>query len=503
MNALSCWRPLFLKELRTRMRTRAATVAANLYVVALAVALAFVFLGSDGFGSASGSAVGRAMFAFVALVHAAFVGVVCPLLAASLVTGEREQKTFDSLCAAPVSAGSLLGAKLLSVAVYFFALQCMTLPMMSISFILGGVSPEVVAVVAALTAAFTFFSGAVGLYASCRFRRSIASVPAAGIAVLVGAVVAVAVGPDDTVLGAFTPAAIKVLVGDSDAAVFFGASFDPWPLSLALMILGAAVLFEMARQRMLFARERRPVLARLLVLVLAALALAFECGLRVDASPEDNCDTIPNVTAVLLVFLFFAAPWLGARRRAVAENLPPPGPGGPGRVARLLLDGRVFLTLLLLVCAAGLAWTVETAGHRGMGDDQSPWLPFLGVVVPCAFAWLRFAERLTARCAPARRPVFAGIAYAVCGALAGIPAYLDGAGIKAGGLMLLASPLVVGSRILDYLEEDSLPMRLVRGHNPVWVSVAIFITVAIVLWLIPLRRPSIAPASGREEHQAE
>ena len=497
MSAPSCWRSLFLKELRVRMRSRAATVAANLYVVALALVLAFVFRLSDGFDDAAGSKVGREMFKFVALIHMAFAGMVCPLLAASLITGEREQKTFDSLCAAPVAAASLLGAKLMSVVVYFLALQCVTLPMMSISFILGGVTPAAVAVATTLTAAFTVFVGAAGLYASCRFRRSIASVPAAGIGVLAGVFLAANEGLGSMAISAVTPAAFTAVAEESSPRLFFGTLLDPWLASLVLMILGAALLFEMARQRMLFERERRPVLARLLFVVLAAVALAFECGGRVRGGFCGNSSGIPAAFQAMLVFLFFAAPWLGARRAALTGSLPRAGPGRPGLVSRLMLDGRFVLALLLLVCAGCLAWTVETDGGCRDAPELSPWVLFLGIVVPCAISWLRFAELLTGHCAPSRRPVFGGVAYAVCGALAIIPLYLNEAGIKAGGLMVLATPLSVASRYEYHMDAESLPVRLAHGHHPVWLSVALFAAVAVVLWLVPLRRRAAAVALSR------
>jgi ABC-type transport system involved in multi-copper enzyme maturation permease subunit len=108
-------------------------------------------------------------------VQVLLVTFIGPAFTAGAVSGERERQTFDLLRTTLLSADSFVLGKLISALSYTFLLVLVSIPLQSIAFLLGGLSPvelilsEVLILVAAVTYALY------GLWCSAAMRSTLAA----------------------------------------------------------------------------------------------------------------------------------------------------------------------------------------------------------------------------------------------------------------------------------------------------------------------------------------
>lgn len=171
--------PVVIKELRSRMRGHRAFAVLTLYLLALSGVAALVYLaylsGSSTPGGTQGYTAGKALFVAVLgvqIVLAAFIG---PAFTAGAISGERERQTLDILRTTLLSPHAFVLGKLVSALSYIFLLILASIPVQSIAFLLGGLSPvelllsQLVIIVAAVTYALY------GLWCSAAMRYTMAA----------------------------------------------------------------------------------------------------------------------------------------------------------------------------------------------------------------------------------------------------------------------------------------------------------------------------------------
>jgi ABC-type transport system involved in multi-copper enzyme maturation permease subunit len=171
--------PVTIKELRSRMRGRRAFVVLTVYLLVMSLFLSLVYLAyasSSGtrFGPDSRQA-GKAMFAAVLGVEVFLVIFIAPAFTAGAITGEKERQTYDLLRTTLLPANWFVLGKLLSALSYVFLLIFASIPLQSISFLLGGLSLEelVIGQLLVLVAAVVF--ALFGLYCSSVMRSTLAA----------------------------------------------------------------------------------------------------------------------------------------------------------------------------------------------------------------------------------------------------------------------------------------------------------------------------------------
>ena len=139
------WRnPVTIKELRGRMRGRRAFVVLTLYLLALSGMISIIYLtyssaASQPFGPNPRQA-GKAVLGAIMIVQVFLVTLIGPAFTAASISGEKERQTYDLLRTTLLSANSFVGGKLLSALSYVFLLLLAAVPLLSIAFMLGGVS---------------------------------------------------------------------------------------------------------------------------------------------------------------------------------------------------------------------------------------------------------------------------------------------------------------------------------------------------------------------------
>ena len=139
--------PVLARELKQRMRGRLTGVVVTGYLAVLALILRFVYLGASQSLSGSNfadplasSTVGRSIFHWLLFFMLMLVCFIVPGLTASAISGERERQTLVSLQVTLLRPRSIVLGKLLSSLAFTSFLVIASLPLLSVPFLVGGVS---------------------------------------------------------------------------------------------------------------------------------------------------------------------------------------------------------------------------------------------------------------------------------------------------------------------------------------------------------------------------
>jgi ABC-type transport system involved in multi-copper enzyme maturation permease subunit len=144
--------PVLARELKQRMRGRLTWVVVTGYLAVLALILRFVYLGasqtltgSDFADPLASATVGRSIFHWLLFFMMMLVCFIVPGLTASAISGERERQTLVSLQVTLLRPRSIVLGKLLSSLAFTSFLVVASLPLLSVPFLVGGVSVTEVA----------------------------------------------------------------------------------------------------------------------------------------------------------------------------------------------------------------------------------------------------------------------------------------------------------------------------------------------------------------------
>lgn len=180
-DAVAVWfrNPVTIKELRSRMRGRRAPAVLTLYLAIMAAVITLVYLAyvssTSSVGNPGARTAGKGLFAAVLAVQVFMVLFIAPSFTAGAISGERERQTFDLLRTTLLSAEAFVLGKLISALSYIFLLILASIPLMSIAFLLGGLSLTelVIAEVLVLVAAVAY--AMYGLWCSATLRTTLAA----------------------------------------------------------------------------------------------------------------------------------------------------------------------------------------------------------------------------------------------------------------------------------------------------------------------------------------
>jgi ABC-2 type transport system permease protein len=167
------------KEMRTRMRgVRAPVVLGIATAVTILTGLLVVMPQWDSLSGGTISvgnsiaSVGQSLFAWLIGLEILICALIAPALTAGAISTEREHQTFDLLLLTRLSNFAIVMGKLLSSLSFVAMVLICALPVMAISFLLGGVAPAELGWGLVVILATVSFFGAVGLYCSTRFPKT-------------------------------------------------------------------------------------------------------------------------------------------------------------------------------------------------------------------------------------------------------------------------------------------------------------------------------------------
>jgi ABC-type transport system involved in multi-copper enzyme maturation permease subunit len=165
-----------VKELRSRMRgargfitlTITLLLSAGVMYGLLQIMLA---LSSNSTGILSPS-IGQSMFTVLAFLELFMVCAITPAVTAGAISGEREKLTYEMLQSTPLSTASIVWGKLVSALSYVFLLLFAAVPLASLVFIFGGVTPRDMLKVLLMLVMLAVSFGVLGLFMSALFGRT-------------------------------------------------------------------------------------------------------------------------------------------------------------------------------------------------------------------------------------------------------------------------------------------------------------------------------------------
>ncbi|HJV09449.1 MAG TPA: ABC transporter permease subunit [Acidimicrobiales bacterium] len=143
--------PVLARELKQRMRGRYVWLVITLYLAVLAVILRWIYVASardefdGGFDLLASASAGRAIFQWLLFFMLLLVCFIVPGLTAGAISGERERQTMVALQLTLLRPRSIVVGKLLASLAFVLLLIVASLPLVTVPFLVGGVSlPEVV-----------------------------------------------------------------------------------------------------------------------------------------------------------------------------------------------------------------------------------------------------------------------------------------------------------------------------------------------------------------------
>lgn len=311
--------PVITKELRGRMRGARTYWLLFGYLLLLSLILFFSYLGwwnqhssQMERGSASaGFTVGRTFFQTLFYSQAVMIALITPALTAGAISVEREQRTFEMLRGTILRPQAIVWGKLASSVSFVALLLTSSLPLLSLCFLLGGVSPGEVFFAYILLVGDAFLFGAIGLCWSA-YAANTATATVLSYATLILFFVVTSPFAAPVVFGGgFTPnfglCALNPVGAVTGAVVpehYYGWTLPAWVPALLLNGTLSALLVLACINRLEDFPARRATALRLVTLLLAGLIVFFGDGIVLGLSPAFSAGASVQVILLLLIACF-------------------------------------------------------------------------------------------------------------------------------------------------------------------------------------------------------
>lgn len=174
----SIWiNPVLNKEIKLRFRSFKSFLGVFFYLLAIGgIAIGFILMNT--IFSYSSTVIfrpeqSRTMFMVLSFVQMALVLFMTPGLTSGVISGERERQTLNILLTTPQSSTSIILSKLFSSIAYLLLMMIASLPLYSIVFLFGGVSPSLLIMTFALYLVTMLTVGSIGVLFSTIIRKTI------------------------------------------------------------------------------------------------------------------------------------------------------------------------------------------------------------------------------------------------------------------------------------------------------------------------------------------
>lgn len=169
--------PVLNKEFKLRLRSFKSYLGILIYLLVLgSIGMGFIFLTTMnarmGYFRPEES---RYMFMVLSMVQLALILFMTPGLTAGVISGERERQTLNMLLTTKQSSASIIIGKLLSSLSFLLLIIIASLPLYSITFLFGGVSPVMLLATFGLYLLTILTIGSMGVMFSTLLRKTIVS----------------------------------------------------------------------------------------------------------------------------------------------------------------------------------------------------------------------------------------------------------------------------------------------------------------------------------------
>lgn len=116
------------------------------------------------------------LFPVVAVVQVCIVALIVPIITASSISGEKERQTFDIMLTTCMSPLSIVTGKVTSAVIRILFFVVASMPIMALSFVVGGLSWGNLLLFVLAVILLSVFSGSIGILCSAFCRKSITAV---------------------------------------------------------------------------------------------------------------------------------------------------------------------------------------------------------------------------------------------------------------------------------------------------------------------------------------
>ncbi len=167
--------PVLVQEMRVRQRGMKPFVVMLFYALILSVCtmlMIFFMMPNNRSNSRQMSELGQQIYAALTFLQLVMVVLIVPAYSSGAVSGERERSTFDLLALTLLSSSAIVTQKLVAAIAQVVMLIVASLPVMSVVFLLGGVSPIEVIIAYGVLLVTAISLGALGMLCSCCLRSS-------------------------------------------------------------------------------------------------------------------------------------------------------------------------------------------------------------------------------------------------------------------------------------------------------------------------------------------
>ncbi|GGI43404.1 hypothetical protein GCM10008018_01900 [Paenibacillus marchantiophytorum] len=179
MNSKLNWiNPVLEKEFRLRMRTFRSPLSILVYLLAIGlIALGFAYINMSNLQAGVLSTTKSSeLFYFLSGTQLVLIAFMTPGLTAGVISGEREKQTLNMLLTTQQSSGTIILSKLFASLSFMLLTVVATMPLYSIVFLYGGVSPKQVLSVFVFYVFVMLLFGAVGIFFSTVLKKTVISI---------------------------------------------------------------------------------------------------------------------------------------------------------------------------------------------------------------------------------------------------------------------------------------------------------------------------------------
>lgn len=168
--------PIIVKELRSRMRGIRAFATLTFTLLILAAfnyAIYQIVMATARYSySPVSPQLGQGLFSSLAFLELVIICAITPSVTAGAISGEQEKLTYEMLLNTPINPAGILWGKLVSALSYIMLLLFAAVPMASLVFVFGGVTPRDMIKTFAVLICVAVMIGVIGLFFSALFGRT-------------------------------------------------------------------------------------------------------------------------------------------------------------------------------------------------------------------------------------------------------------------------------------------------------------------------------------------
>lgn len=200
MKSRSWNNPVITSEMKIKMRgwRTALGIAAYLGVLLLIGFLYYLaFIESSYAWNTSVNArqeAGMQIYTVLAVLQFSLILLITPAQTAGTISGEREKQTLDLLLSTKMSPFGIVFGKLISSMSYILLLIVTSIPLFSLVFLFGGVTPGDMAQLFLFYIITAFAVGSIGIFYSTLFKRTVASTVITYLTMFLAGLVSVILG---------------------------------------------------------------------------------------------------------------------------------------------------------------------------------------------------------------------------------------------------------------------------------------------------------------------